>query len=174
MAKDRKSYSGAEGFIENMRKKAVPTYHTAADATQGEPEVRIYEPIPSVESHKQEKTEQTDTLVPSSVENQEQPRMSETEMPDFMFEKTFDNIDLTEMEKAYITDFITRGRFKSVNRGGSQVVIREKYREIIKNVFSLLGKNCNMAVYIDNVLTEHFKKYYPTIVGIYRKSPPKF
>lgn len=46
MASKRKEYDGAEDFIERMRKNAVPSYHTAVDASPTEPEVRIVEPSP--------------------------------------------------------------------------------------------------------------------------------
>ncbi len=169
MASKRKEYDGAEDFIERMRKNAVPSYHTAVDASPTEPEVRIVEPSPPNEQPKPAKV----SVEPSPQSDKEPDSVPAPALPDFSFEDSFEGLNMTELERVYVNTFITQGRFRQVNRGGRQVVIREKYREIIQTVCALLSTECNMAIYIDNVLTEHFKKYYPTIVGIYRKCPSK-
>lgn len=175
MAIKRKEYSGADSFIERMRKNAVPTYHTAADAPMDETSVRIVEPATLPEQpeeskvHPQEIPAQQATISTNKTTEDE----AGVSIPDFSFDDSFEGINMTELERHYVNTFISQGRFRRVNSGGRQVVIREKYREIIQTVCTLLSKECNMAIYIDNVLTEHFKKYYPTIVGIYRKCPSK-
>lgn len=175
MATKRKEYDGADGFIERMRKNAVPSYHTAADTPSVSPEVRIVEPSPPTE---QPETTKPSDESPISLSESKQDDIRDNDapnvvLPDFSFTDTFAGLNMTEPERSYVNTFITQGRFRRVNSGGRQVMIREKYREIIQTVCTLLSKECNMAIYIDNVLTEHFKKYYPTIVGIYRKCPSK-
>lgn len=172
MASKRKEYDGADSFIERMRKNAVPTYHTAADAVADETSVRIVEPekeqqVSDVSPHEMPAHYET---VP--VDNKTEDGLASS-LPDFSFEDSFEGLNMTELERSYVNTFITQGRFRRVNSGGRQVVIREKYREIIQTVCAMLSKECNMAIYIDNVLTEHFKKFYPTIIGIYRKCPSK-
>lgn len=171
MATRRKEYDGADGFIELMRKNAVPTYHTASDIPVTESSVRIIEPAPPSEPNDStnEESTQRETVLADNKTNENLT----VSLPDFSFDDSFEGLNMTELERNYVNTFITQGRFRRVNSGGRQVVIREKYREIIQTVCSLLSKECNMAIYIDNVLTEHFKKYYPTIVGIYRKCPSK-
>lgn len=174
MATKRKEYDGADSFIERMRKNAVPTYHTAADSPVTETSVRIIEPAPP--SEQSEPNDLTRDISPQRETVQADNKSDENltmSLPDFSFDDSFEGLNMTELERNYVNTFITQGRFRRVNSGGRQVVIREKYREIIQTVCSLLSKECNMAIYIDNVLTEHFKKYYPTIVGIYRKCPSK-
>lgn len=174
MATKRKEYNGADNFIERMRKNAVPTYHTAADAPMDETSVRIVEPVTQQEQTESNPPPQE---MPAQQTTPQTEKVTEDEhavsLPDFSFDDSFEGMNMTELERGYVSTFITQGRFRRVNSGGRQVVIREKYREIIQTVCTLLSKECNMAIYIDNVLTEHFKKYYPTIVGIYRKCPSK-
>lgn len=175
MASKRKEYDGADGFIERMRKNAVPSYHTAADTSPGEPNVRVVELSPSnVQSESPEAPVEKSVQLDKATQPDNTPDYTPTPvLPEFSFEDSFDSLNMTELEKSYVNTFITQGRFRQVNRGGRQVMIRERYREIIQTVCTLLSKECNMAIYIDNVLTEHFKTYYPTIVGIYRKCPSK-
>lgn len=174
MATRRKEYDGADGFIERMRKNAVPTYHTAADTPVTESSVRIIEPAPPSEpSEPNDSTNEESTQSETVLADNKTDESLTVSLPDFSFNDSFEGLNMTELERNYVNTFITQGRFRRVNSGGRQVVIREKYREIIQTVCSLLSKECNMAIYIDNVLTEHFKKYYPTIVGIYRKCPSK-
>ena len=174
MATKRKEYDGADGFIERMRKNAVPTYHTAADTPVTESSVRIIEPAPPSEpSEPNDSTHEESMQRETVLADNKTDESLKVSLPDFSFDDSFEGLNMTELERNYVNTFITQGRFRRVNSGGRQVVIREKYREIIQTVCSLLSKECNMAIYIDNVLTEHFKKYYPTIVGIYRKCPSK-
>lgn len=174
MATKRKEYNGADSFIERMRKNAVPTYHTATDSPVDETSVRIVEPVTLEEQTESNVTPHElpgkQSTSPTDKKSEDNPIVS---LPDFSFDDSFEGMNMTELERSYVNTFITQGRFRRVNSGGRQVVIREKYREIIQTVCTLLSKECNMAIYIDNVLTEHFKKYYPTIVGIYRKCPSK-
>lgn len=174
MASKRKEYDGADSFIERMRKNAVPTYHTAADAVADETSVRIVEPekvqmLQASDDSPHEMPKQPETV---PLDNKTEDGLN-TSLPDFSFDDSFEDLNMTELERSYVNTFIIQGRFRRVNSGGRQVVIREKYREIIQTVCAMLSKECNMAIYIDNVLTEHFKKFYPTIIGIYRKCPSK-
>lgn len=73
-----------------------------------------------------------------------------------------------------MTTFVVKNSFKKVNQNGNPIMIRDKHLTMIKKILRLLNEDANMATYIDNVLTEHFKKYYPTIVDIYKKCPPQF
>lgn len=86
----------------------------------------------------------------------------------------FRNLNMTNDEIDFIKDFVVKSNFTQVSQKGKAVVIREKHRRRIKHIFDLLGEDPNMAAYIDNVLTEHFKKYYPTIMGMAKKCPSKF
>ena len=81
---------------------------------------------------------------------------------------------MTEGEIDFIKSFIAKNKFRQVSQKGKQIIIREAHRKRIKSILDLLDEDANMATYIDNVLTEHFRQYYPTILGIYRKCPPKF
>lgn len=86
----------------------------------------------------------------------------------------FQILNMTDDEIDFIKDYVVKTNFTQVSQKGKAVVIREKHRKRIKSIFELLGEDTNMAAYIDNVLTEHFKKYYPTIMGIAKKCPSKF
>lgn len=81
---------------------------------------------------------------------------------------------MTEDEGSYVRTYIGNTSFGQVNRNGNPIVVREDYRQLIKDIFQMFGVRLNMAAYVDAVLTEHFKQCYPLIQGISEKCPLKF
>ena len=84
------------------------------------------------------------------------------------------DLNLTEKELDFIKSYVANNSGGQISRKGKPIVIRESHRRMICDIFYLFGENPNMAQYIDNVLAEHFRQYYPIIQGISRKCPPKF
>ena len=146
MAKERAKDFDAEKFIEEFRESAVPTYHRASKPIEKKPEV----PPPEIVQDPRPFDEEDD------------------EMSKYIH-LTFD-----EPELSYIKNFVARKAFTSVVQKGKQVIIRDRHRKRIQTIQQLLGEEPNMATYIDNVLDVHFKQFYPEIMGIYKKCPPKF
>lgn len=152
MAKREECKFDAEGFIEEFRSEAVPSYHTAPE-TKG---AKKAGPAPPGDSNASEDSiqwiqhEETDPEIKYSA------------------------MDMTADEIGFIKEFIVKNNFRKARYVGRQVMIREKYRNKIKDILELLDEDANMATYIDNVLTEHFKKHYQTIMGIAKKCPAKF
>lgn len=161
MAREKITVNANE-FIDTMRQSAVPTYHTAK---QTAPETS---PTPTnVEEVK--------------PEEKSQKTVSKTKVGEAVYKLRVDSIErecaslkMTEDEIDFMRTFLVNQDFKKVRDKGKEIVIREQHREMITNILSMVKNDANMATYIDNVLTEHFKQYYPTIVGIYKKCPPKF
>lgn len=146
MAKKKNDGFDADGFIESVRAASVPTYHTAADS-QAPNAPPIKEDIsPSTESY-------------DDYDSEREARYSELNM-------TTDEID-------FIKKFIADGRFRRVSRNGRQVFIRERHLSMILGILGMLDEEANISTYIDKVLTEHFRKYYPIIQGISKKCPSK-
>lgn len=145
-----------DGFIADFRKDAVPSYHTAADV-ENAPPASDKPPKPL----KKTQPEQSKSCVWSDSE-------------DYDTLQKYQDLDMSATEIDYIKEYVVKGTFRQVNQNGRRVLIREKFHTRIKNILELLGEDANMATYIDNVLAEHFKKYYPTIMGIAKKCPPKF
>lgn len=146
-----------DGFIADFRKDAVPSYHTAADvetappASDKPPKRRNVEPTIDASTFLWQDPEEIDAI------------------------KKYQDLNMTEDEIDYIKSFIVNSRFRQVSHKGKQVVIRELHHKRIKSILDLLGEDAaNMSTYIDNVLTEHFKKYFPTIMGMAKKCPSKF
>lgn len=145
MAKKKNDGFDADGFIESVRASSVPTYHTAADS-------QVPDAPPKEEvSIKPETYDDYDT--------ERDARYSELNM-------TADEID-------FIKKFIADGRFRRVSRNGRQVFIRERHLSMILGILGMLDEEANISTYIDKVLTEHFRKYYPIIQGISKKCPSK-
>lgn len=153
MARERKDYDSA-GFLEKVRQQSVPTYHTSGDGTSSKPPEQPPEQAASVRKSK--------VKLPPTHKNEIEPQ---PELSD---------LELTTSEIDYIKTFVATNNFGGVNRQGKPIIIRENHRRTICDIFYLLGETPNMAQYIDNVLTEHFKQYYPLIRDIYQKCPPKF
>lgn len=161
MAKKRDNDFDAESFIEDVRADSVATYQRAADIPKEKPP--DCQPSPQRESNKSEN------------------RKSSFENPDDVFDddeydiaQKYSSLNMTEDEIEFIKAFIAKNKFRQVTQKGKQIVIREAHRKRIKSILDLLDEDANMATYIDNVLTEHFRQFYPTILSIYRKCPPKF
>lgn len=161
MAKKRDNDFDAESFIEDVRADSVATYQRAADIPNEKPP--DCHPSPQRESNKSEN------------------RKSSFENPDDVFDddeydiaQKYSSLNMTEDEIEFIKSFIAKNKFRQVTQKGKQIVIREAHRKRIKSILDLLDEDANMATYIDNVLTEHFRQFYPTILSIYRKCPPKF
>ena len=94
--------------------------------------------------------------------------------PSSPFMEKVSEMNMTEEEGNYVKTYIGNVSFGQVNRNGNPIVVREDYREMIKDIFSMFGVRLNMAAYVDAVLTEHFKQCYPLIQGIAEKCPSKF
>ena len=151
----------ADEFIESFRASAVPTYHTADDNLQED----VVERPPEQKSKARSK--------PPNTTNE----VEETSVADFFEDDDtdkYESLNMSSNEIEYIKAYVARNNFRQVASKGQQVMIRKKYRKIIQNIMNLLEEQPNMAVYIDNVLTQHFKQFYPTMVSIYKKCPPKF
>lgn len=154
MAREKVKGFDASEFIESVRESAVPTYHTAADsaaANKDNPKMGII-PKPAEESG-------FDAVYVA---------------PEDEVASKYSELNMTNEEIEYITTYIVKNSFKKVNQNGNPIMIRDKHLTMIKKILRLLNEDANMATYIDNVLTEHFKKYYPTVVDIYKKCPPQF
>lgn len=146
MAKKKNDGFDADGFIESVRASSVPTYHTAADSQAPD--------APPIKEDISISTEPYD-----DYDSEREARYSELNM-------TADEID-------FIKKFIADGRFRRVSRNGRQVFIRERHLSMILGILGMLDEEANISTYIDKVLTEHFRKYYPIIQGISKKCPSK-
>ena len=146
MAKKKNDGFDADGFIESVRASSVPTYHTAADSQ-----------APDAPPIKEDISTNPETY--DDYDSEREARYSELNM-------TADEID-------FIKKFIADGRFRRVSRNGRQVFIRERHLSMILGILGMLDEEANISTYIDKVLTEHFRKYYPIIQGISKKCPSK-
>lgn len=154
MARKQVTDFDADSFIKSVRDSAVPTYHTASDATPAAPPV----------SDKKPKEKE----IPAPRRNR---RIGE---PSDFLQKKIAEFNMTEDEGQYVRTFIGNSSFGQVNRNGNPIVVREDYRQLIRDIFQMFGVRLNMAAYVDAVLTEHFKQCYPLIQGISEKCPLKF
>ena len=146
MAKKKDDGFDPDGFIESVRASSVPTYHTAADSQ-----------APDAPPIKEDISTSLETY--DDYDTERDARYSELNM-------TADEID-------FIKKFIADGRFRRVSRNGRQVFIRERHLSMILGILGMLDEEANISTYIDKVLTEHFRKYYPIIQGISKKCPSK-
>lgn len=146
MAKKKTDGFDADGFIESVRASSVPTYHTAADSQ-----------APNAPSIKEDIS-----LTPESYDDYDTER-----------EARYSELNMTADEIDFIKKFIADGRFRRVSRNGRQVFIRERHLSMILRLLGMLDEEANISTYIDKVLTEHFRKYYPIIQGISKKCPSK-
>lgn len=152
MAKERVSNFDADSFIESVRESSVPSYHAARQTEDAEGEKP---------ERKQKKPKAS------------HPGMS-YEIPEDDLDERFADLDMSDSEIDYIKTYVFNNSFRKVNQNGNPIVIRGKHLTMIKKILRLLNEDANMATYIDNVLTQHFKQFYPTIVEIYKKFPPQF
>lgn len=145
MAKKKNDGFDADGFIESVRASSVPTYHTAADSQ-----------------------------VPDAPPKEDVGTPPET-YDDYAAEREarYSELNMTANEIDFIKKFIADGRFRRVSRNGRQVFIRERHLSMILGILGMLDEEANISTYIDKVLTEHFRKYYPIIQGISKKCPSK-
>lgn len=157
MARKKVTGFDADSFINSVRESAVPTYHTASDAT---PSASSAPPA----SDKKPKVKEESTT-------NRNRRIGE---PSDYLQKKISELNMTEDESTYIKTYIGNASFGQVNRNGNPIVVREDYRQLIKDIFQMFGVRLNMAAYVDAVLTEHFKQCYPLIQGISEKCPLKF
>lgn len=155
MAREKVKGFDSNEFIESVRESAVPTYHTAAD-----------------NKDKQEAKSSDDSNVPA--EGDKPPIEAVYVPPDDELPPKYSELNMTSEEIEYITTYVVKSSFRKVNQNGNPIIIREKHLTMIRKILGLLNASGSMASYIDNVLTEHFKKFYPTIVDIYNKCPPQF
>lgn len=146
MAKKKNDGFDADGFIESVRASSVPTYHTAADS-----QVSNAPPI-----------KEDITTIPESYDDYDMER-----------EARYSELNMTADEIDFIKKFIADGRFRRVSRNGRQVFIRERHLSMILGILGMLDEEANISTYIDKVLTEHFRKFYPIIQGISKKCPSK-
>lgn len=146
MAKKKNDGFDPDGFIESVRASSVPTYHTAGDSQ-----------APDAPPIKEDISTSLETY--DDYDTERDARYSELNM-------TADEID-------FIKKFIADGRFRRVSRNGRQVFIRERHLSMILRLLGMLDEEANISTYIDKVLTEHFRKYYPIIQGISKKCPSK-
>lgn len=145
MAKKKNDDFDSDGFIESVRASSVPTYHTAADSQ-----------VPDTLTKEEENTN------PETYDDYAAKR-----------EARYSELNMTADEIDFIKKFIADGRFRRVSRNGRQVFIRERHLSMILGILGMLDEEANISTYIDKVLTEHFRKYYPIIQGISKKCPSK-
>lgn len=182
MAREKVSNFDAEEFIESMRESAEPTYHTASDGkTKPKVEKQPVEQPPVEKPAVEKPPEEKQPMEKTSVEKQQVEKPPAKKRDRANYKVPYDDIDakyagmkLTAEEIDYIKTFIINPHFRSASSRGKQVLIRREHRDCILMILALLKEDANMATYIDNVLTEHFKKYYPTMVDISRKCPTTF
>lgn len=161
MAKREECKFDTDGFIESFQKEAVPSYHSAKDSVNSAPPESDRPPEGKISSVE---TSDADSFIPPDWFDPDEDDTTQK----------YVSLNMTDSEIEYIKEYIVKNNFKQVSQRGRQVMIREKHRKRIKDILDLLGEDANMATYIDNVLTEHFKNYYQTIMGIAKKCPPKF
>lgn len=152
MAKERVTNFDADSFIESVRESSVPSYHAAKHQEENEKVNVERQPKKMNASH-------------SEVVY---------EIPDDDVDECFADLDMSDTEIDYIKTYVFNNSFRKVNQNGKPIVIRSKHLTMIKKILRLLNEDANMANYIDNVLIQHFKQFYPTIVEIYKKFPPQF
>lgn len=154
MAREKVKGFDADKFIESVRESAVPTYHTASDGV---------------------KTAEKNSRSESSEVKDQPLSCTETKIciEDDRSEK-FAALNLVQSEIDFVKAYVVSNNFTQVNKNGKPVFIREKFRKIIIDLLNTLDETPNLSGYIDNVLAEHFNKFYSTIRSIARKCPPKF
>lgn len=162
MARQRAPNFESDGLIDEIRKDAVPTYHTASDP--------VVSNEPTLEKAKETLTVKA---TPQKIPKETIVAPKEDVIPDDSTDK-YSQMNLAESEIEYIKSFIATRNFTKVNQTGKPIMIRNQHYKVIRNILQVLDEEAKIAAYIDNVLTEHFKKYYSTIVDISRKCPPKF
>ena len=154
MAREKVKGFDADKFIESVRESAVPTYHTASDSVKPE-----------------KKKEECAATSVEKTPIQENP--APIPYPDDDADK-YARLNLIESEVDFVKTYVARRNYNQVSKHGKPVFIRERHRKLILDLQSTLGDPPNLSGYIDNVLAEHFKKFYSTIQGIARKCPTKF
>lgn len=155
MAREKVKGFDADKFIESVRESAVPTYHTASDSEK-----------PS------NKKEETPESVPIGEEMSPQSEARPFNEDDDIGK--YAALNLVTSEVNFVNTYVVRRNYNQVSKHGKPVFIRERHRKLIVDLLTTLGESPNLSAYIDNVLTEHFDKYYSTIRSIARKCPPKF
>lgn len=155
MAREKVKGFDADKFIESVRESAVPTYHTASDSEK-----------PS------KKKEETPESV--SISEETSPQSEATSFNEDEDIEKYAALNLVTSEVNFVKTYVVRRNYNQVSKHGKPVFIRERHRKLIVDLLTTLGESPNLSAYIDNVLKEHFDKYYSTIRSIARKCPPKF
>ena len=117
MARKQVTDFDADSFIQSVRESAVPTYHTASDVA------------PAAATAPEKKPKQKEP-----VETRRKRRIGESS--DFLLKKVSE-MNMTEEEGNYVKTYIGNVSFGQVNRNGNPIVVREDYREMIKDIFSM-------------------------------------
>lgn len=155
MAREKKPLIDPDKFIESVREDAVPSYHTAQDG------------VPVKDAGLRHCMENGARL----PDARGQPEYSDTSAG---VHTKYSDLNMTAEEIAFIKSYIEKRSFRRVNINGKTVQINRKHHKRISDILTLFDEDANISTYVDNVLTEHFKKYYPLIKGIAGKCPPKF
>lgn len=163
MAREKVTGFDADSFIESVRESAVPTYHTAKTKPEESNEVKKEENIPKDSFSRQ-------VVSPKPSQADDVFYQPPVESPEYKYS----DLNMTEPEMDFIKTFIVSQDFRQVNQRGRQVMIRKEHCKMILELLSLVDAGANMATYIDNVLINHFKQFYPIMVGISKKCPSKF
>lgn len=164
MAREKVTGFDADSFIESVRESAVPTYHSAKS------------------KQSETKTPQKQENIPKEIPPPDKGMVEESESVEDVFyvppcetlEDKYLDLNMSETEIDFIKTFIVNHNFRQVNQKGRQILIRKEHCKMIVELLTLIDAGANMATYIDNVLIQHFKQYYPIMVGISKKCPTKF
>lgn len=159
MAREKVTGFDADSFIESVRESAVPTYHSAKSK--------------SSESNEPQKKENIPKGMPPP-EKDESVKGVFYVPPYESLEDKYSELNMTEAEIDFIKIFVANQEFRQVHQKGQQVLIRKEHCKMISELLTLIDSGANMSTYIDNVLIQHFKQYYPIMVGISKKCPSKF
>lgn len=161
MAKKRDNDFDAESFIEDVRAESVATYQRASEIPKDKPPDNT---ASSAKNNSLSEIKQSSVEIPEDI----------LDLDDDDIAQKYSHLNMTEDEIEFIKAFIAKNKFRQVTQKGKQIIIRDAHRKRIKSILELLDEDANMATYIDNVLTEHFRQFYPTILSIYKKCPSKF
>lgn len=88
-------------------------------------------------------------------------------------EEKYADFEMTPEELDFIKSFVVSSSLQGVTTNGITVKIRREHHTVIQEILKHLLVGSSVTAYIDNVLAEHIKKYYPLIMDIIRKCPSK-
>lgn len=159
MAREKKPPIDPDNFIERVRQRSVPGYQRAVEANTNDP------PENQIAANSENKA---DNHAPP-VDSPSKPEVAVPSGPD---NEVYDY--KTDAETAFIRKFLDRENFRQVNRNGVHIFISREHHQMILDLKGLLKSDVNISTYVDNVLTEHFEKYYSLIEDIEARCPRKF